>query len=110
MAKILIILIYVMYEMIVFCIFHDLHVDEYGNRQEPYGCLFYCMTCVSILERHVIALLYRYELALVVAATCGGDNHGGAEGPRHHAGVMEIMPVRFKMEIKTQEEGHIISH
>jgi len=50
MAKILIILIYVMYEMIMFCIFHDLHVDEYGNRQEPYGCLFYCMTCVSILR------------------------------------------------------------
>ena len=28
-----------MYAMIMFCNFHDLHVDEYGNRQEPYGCL-----------------------------------------------------------------------
>ena len=26
-----------MYAMIMLVIFHDLHVDEYGNRQEPYG-------------------------------------------------------------------------
>jgi len=32
---------YVMYAMIMFCNFHDLHVDEYGNRQEPYGCLLF---------------------------------------------------------------------
>ena len=25
---------YVMYAMIMFCNFHDLHVDEYGNWQE----------------------------------------------------------------------------
>ena len=28
---------------------HDLHVDEYDNRQEPIGVvLIYCMTCVSL--------------------------------------------------------------
>ena len=37
--------------------------------------LIYCMTCVSIIKRHVIALPYRYELAIVVEAIVGGDNH-----------------------------------
>ena len=27
------------------------------------------------IQRHVIALLYRYELAIVVVATSGGDKH-----------------------------------
>ena len=31
------------------------------------------------IRRHVIALLYRYELAIVVVATRGGGNHGGAQ-------------------------------
>ena len=35
-------IVYVMYEMIMFFVIfvHDLHVDEYDNRQEPYGCLY----------------------------------------------------------------------
>ena len=42
------------------------------------------------LESHVIALLYRYELAVVVVAICGGDNHGGG------AVIMEITPVLWR--------------
>jgi hypothetical protein len=30
---------------------------------------------VSIIKRHVIALLYRYALAIVVEAIVGGDDH-----------------------------------
>src|SRR5664279_5515267 len=109
MAKISIMLIYVMYEMIMFVIFHDLHVDEYGNRQEPYGCLFYCMTRVSILKCHVIALLYRYELAIVVVATRGGDNRVPCQGPRRHAGVMEIMPVHSRWRSKRRKRLYHIT-
>ena len=37
--------------------FHDLHVDEYGNRQEPYGCLNYELYDLRVnFKRHVIAL------------------------------------------------------
>ena len=50
--------------------FHDLHVDEYGNRQEPYGCLNYLLYDMRVnFERHVIALVYRYELEIVVDST-----------------------------------------
>jgi hypothetical protein len=31
------------------------------------------------MQRHVIALFNRYELAIVVVGTHGGGNHGGAE-------------------------------
>jgi hypothetical protein len=48
--------------------------------------IYYCMTCESNPNRHVIALLYRYELAIVVVAKGGGDNPAG--------GMMEIVPVR----------------
>ena len=48
---------------------------------------------------HVIALLYCYELAIVVVETCGGGNHGGAKGPRFQV-----------MEIKTQRKGYTMSH
>ena len=44
--------------MIMFC-----NID---NRQEPWLSLNYCMKC----KRHVIALLYRYVLAIVVAIVC----------------------------------------
>jgi hypothetical protein len=44
------------------------------------------------IQRHAIALLYHYELAIVVVATRGGGNHGGPEGPRRY--VMEITLVR----------------
>ena len=37
--------------------FHDLHVDEYGNWQEPYGCLNYELYDLRVnFKRHVIAL------------------------------------------------------
>ena len=48
------------------------------------------------LKRHVIALLYRYELAIVVVAFCGGDNHGDG------AMMMEITPVRWRWRSKEQ--------
>ena len=47
------------------------------------------------LKRHVIALLYRYELAIVVVAFCGGDNHEDAT---------------MMMEIKGARKGYTMSH
>ena len=56
--------------------------------------LIYCMTCVSLFKRHVIALLYRYALAIVVVAIVGetttwrqGDGDHGVKPV-----TMEIMP------------------
>jgi len=54
------------------------------------------------LESHVIALLYRYELAIVVVAICGGDNPAG--------GMMEITPVHWRWRSKAQDKGYTISH
>ena len=52
---------------------------------------------MSIIKRHVIALLYRYELAIVVEAIVGGDNYMMAPRPRcyasndgDHAGALEM--------------------
>jgi hypothetical protein len=52
------------------------------------------MTCVSLFKRHVIALLYRYALAIVVVSIVGktttwrqGDGDHGAK-----LVTMEIMP------------------
>lgn len=59
--------------------------------------IYYCMTCASNPNRHVIALLYRYELAIVVVATSGGDNPAG--------GMMEIVPVRWRWRSKAQEKA-----
>jgi len=42
------------------------------------------------LKRHVIALIYRYELAMVVVAFCGGYNHGDG------AMMMEIKGAKKK--------------
>ena len=81
--------------MIMFVIFHDLHVDEYGNRQELYGCLLFYMTCVS-LNHHVIAL-----------PIVGDDNHGGGATM---SVVMEIMPVLWRWRSKAQEEKAISYH
>ena len=47
--------------------------------------------------RHVIALLYRYALAIVVVQTMAKATVCGAEGPRRQAdGVMEITPARSR--------------
>jgi hypothetical protein len=61
------------------------------------------MTCVSTINRHVIALLYRYALAIVVEAIVGGDNHMTV--------TMEIIPVLWRWRSKAQDDnGHIMSH
>ena len=65
-----------LYVMIMFVIFYDLHVDEYGNRQEPYGCLLFYEVCVPILSPcNCFTLSLR--VILVVVAIVGGHNHGG---------------------------------
>ena len=57
--------------------------------RQPTGAIWLSLLlydlCVNI-KRDVIALLYHYDLAIVVVATCGGDNPAG--------GMMEITPVR----------------
>ena len=69
--------------------------------------LNYCMKC----KRHVIALLYRYALAIVVEAIVGETT------PTQHGdqGVepvtMEIMTMLWRWRSKAQDDdGHIMSH
>ena len=40
----------------------------------------YCITCVSITKRHVIALLYCYTLAIIVEAIVGKMTFGVKTG------------------------------
>jgi hypothetical protein len=61
--------------------------------------------------RHVIALLYRYELAIVVVAIVGGDNYlvvHLTEAPRRK--MMEIMPHAQVMKIKGAKRRAIPYH
>ena len=94
-----------MYVIIMFCNFHDLHVDEYGNRQEPYGCLLFIVWPACHFKWHVIALLYLLRVVVVVVAIVSGDNHGdgawaGDDGD--HAGALE-------MDIKGTRKGYNMS-
>jgi hypothetical protein len=53
------------------------------------------MTCVSLFKHHVIALLYRYALAIVVVAIVG-ETTTWRQGDGDHVvkpETMEIMPV-----------------
>ena len=63
----------------------------------------YCMTCVSIIKRHVIALLYRYALAIVVESLVGEMTlvqrwrsrcQSGGDGDHADALEMEIKSTR----------------
>ena len=53
------------------------------------------MTCVSLFKRHVIALLYRYELAIVILAIVGETTTWRQDDGDHgvKSVTMEIMPV-----------------
>ena len=57
------------------------------------------------LQRHVIALLYRYELAIVVVVICGGDDHVARLGPRRYAGADGDHAGALEMEIKGARKG-----
>ena len=63
------------YAMIMFCNFHDLHVDEYGDRQEPYGSLIIIVwpTCKILTPCNCFTLSLR--VAIVVVAIVAGGNH-----------------------------------
>ena len=95
-----------MYAMIIFVIFHDLHVVEYSNRQEPYVSLLFYVACVPILlPCNCFTLSLR--VAIVVVAIVGDGNHGGgATMPE----TMEIMPVLWRWRSKAQEEKAISYH
>jgi hypothetical protein len=58
----------------------------------------YCMTCVSITKRHVIALLYHYALAIVVEMTptlrWRSRCRAGDDGDHADALEMEIKSTR----------------
>ena len=61
-----------MYEMIMFCNKFTTCMSMSTTTGRSLRVVFnYCMTCVSITKRHVIALLYRYALAIVVEAIVG---------------------------------------
>ena len=92
--------------MIMFVIFHDLHFDEYGNRQEPYGCLLFYVACVPNLSPcNCFTLSLR--VAIVVVAIVGDDNH---DDGAVMLVVMEIMPVLWRWRSKAQEEKAISYH
>jgi len=66
---------------------------------------------LSLIIFAVFALLYRYELAIVVEATVGATTSW-----RHVDGdhgvmpvTMEIMPVLWRWRSKAQVHGHIMS-
>ena len=70
----------------------------------------YCMKC----KFHVIALLYRYALAIVVEAIVGETTltHRHCDGDQGDKPVtMEIMTMLWRWRSKAQDDdGHIMSH
>ena len=92
--------------MIMFVIFHDLHVDEYGNLQEPYGCLLFYVARVPILSPcNYVTLSLR--VVIVIVAIVGDGNHG--DGVVMLV-MMEIMLVLWSWRSKAQEEKAIPCH
>ena len=73
---------------------------------------------MSLIYFRLFALLYRYELAIVVEAIVGattswrhvdGDQDDGDHGVL--LVTMEIMPVLWRWRSKAQDDnGHIMSH
>ena len=90
-----------LYEMIMF----------YKSYRQLVGALWlslYCMKC----ERHVIALLYHYALAIVVEAIVGvttlmQQRYDGDQGVEPV--TMVIMTVLRRWRSQAQDDGHIIS-
>ena len=101
-----------MYEMIMFCNKFTTCMSMSTTTGRNLRVVFnYCMTCVSITKRHVIALLYHYALAIVVEAIIGrrprrNDGDQGVEPV-----TMEIMMMLWIWRSKARDgDGHIISH
>ena len=92
--------------MIMFVLFRDLHVDEYGKRQEPYGCLLFYVDCVPILSPcNCFTLSLR--VVIVVLAIVGDGNNGDGTVMLL---MMEIMPVLWRWRSMAQEEKAIPCH
>ena len=85
------------------CNLSRLHVDEYGNRQEPYGCLY----DLHVNESPCNCFSLSLRVALAVVAIVGGHNHGGGATMLE---MMEIMPVLWRWRSKAQEEKAISYH
>ena len=67
----------------------------------------YCMKC----KRHVIALLYRYALAIVVEAIVGETTTTLRWRSRCHAGDDGDQDIALGWRSKAQDDdGHIMSH
>ena len=67
----------------------------------------------NLLIRHVITLLYRYELAIVVLAIVGETTTWRQDDGDHGVKpvTMEIMPVLWRWRSKARDDnGHIMSH
>ena len=92
--------------MIIFLIFHDLDVDEYGK---PAGAIWLsiilCDLRVSKSPCNCFTLSLR--VAIVVVAIVGGHNHGGGATMLV---IVEIMPVLWRWRSKEQEENAIPYH
>src|SRR4051812_15517108 len=87
--------------MIMFC-------KSYRQLAGALWLSLYCMKC----NRHVIALLYHYAVAIVVEAIVGETTTPLRWRSRYQKPVtMEIMMVLWRWRSKAQDDdGHIMSH
>ena len=96
-----------LYEMIMFC-------WSYQQLAEALWLSLYCIRC----KRQIIALLYRYAIAIVARAIVGETTmwrHIDIDQDDEDHGVMpvtiEIMAVLWRWRSKAQDDhGHIMSH
>ena len=91
-----------MYEMIMFCNKFTTCMSMSTTTGKSLRVVFiYYMTCVSITKRHVIALLYCYELAIVVEAIVRETTLTQRWRSRCRVGDDGDHVVALEMEIKT---------
>ena len=98
-----------MYDMIMFCNKFTTCMSMSTTIGRSLRVVFnYCMTCASIIKPHVIALLYRYVLAIVVEAIVGETTPtlrwrskccAGDDGDRKHKMMMAISCHIFLLQV-----------
>ena len=84
--------------MFMFLIFHDLYVDEYGNRAVAIW-LSIILCDMRVNESPCNCFTLSLRVAIVVVAIVGDGNHGGGATM---SVVMEIMPDLWRWRSKAQ--------